>query len=181
MALPSTLHKFEIGLSDVDRDVYETLSFRLVRHPSETVHYALVRVLAFALEYDDILTFGPGLCVADEPALSSMNDHGGQGLWLDVGAPSAERLHKASKAADTVVVYTHRDLQHLRKEWASRPIHKSDEIRVVSLPVSLLNDLEPTFQRNNAWTLLRTEGELYVTVGDETFTGSPRTTRIAEA
>lgn len=171
MALPSSLHRFTIELSDVDRNVYDTLEFRLVRHPSETVQYALVRVLAYALEHGPTLEFGPGLCKGDEPALRETNDHGGVGLWLDVGAPSADRLHKASKLADRVVVYTHRDLDLLRKEWASRPIHAADEIRVVVVPERFLRALEPTFERNNHWSLTRTDGQVYVMIGGDTTFG----------
>ncbi len=171
MALPSSLHRFTIDLSDVDRGVYEQLEFRLVKHPSESTEYALVRVIAYAMEYAEFLEFGPGLCESEVPALSTMNEHGGIGVWLDIGGPSADRLHKATKAADQVIIYTHRDLEPLYKEWSSRSIHQAESIRVVHVPRPLLRDLSPTLDRNNAWTLLRTEGVLYVTVNDETYTG----------
>lgn len=171
LALPSTLHRFSVDLSDVDRGVYEHLDFRLARHPSETVAYALVRVIAYALEYRERLEFGPGLCRGDEPALLVPGDHGSIDTWIDVGAPSADRLHKANKHADSVVVYTHRDLEFLRREWASRPIHQAEHIRVVAVPHPLLDALETTFGRGNAWTVLRSDGVLYVTVGDDTWSG----------
>lgn len=172
MALPSTLHKFSIALSDVDRGVYETLDFRLVRHPSETVDFALVRVLAYALEYAPELTFGPGLCVADEPALSSLGEHGQMAQWIDIGAPSADRLHKANKHADQVIIYTHRELEHLHREWSSRAIHQAETIRVVCVDTDLLAALGETFDRTNTWELLRTEGVLYVTVNGTTHSGA---------
>ena len=180
MALPSSLHRFTVDLSDVDRGVYEQLEFRLVRHPSETVAFALVRVLAYALEYTPELAFGRGIGAADEPALSSPNAHGGIGVWLDVGAPSADRLHKASKLADAVVVYTHRPLEHVQREWASRTIHRAEDIRVVFVPPELIDPLEPTLDRNNAWQVLRTEGVVYVTAAEATYSGSLIQTRVGE-
>ena len=36
MALNATIYSFEITLNDADRGVYEALSFRVARHPSET-------------------------------------------------------------------------------------------------------------------------------------------------
>ena len=174
MALPSTLHRFELDISDVDRGVYERVEFRLVRHPSESVAYALVRVLAYALEYSESLQFGPGLCDADEPALSAPDGQGGIAVWIDVGGPSGDRLHKATKKAESVVVYTHRDLAALQKDWTSRAIHRGETIRVISVRGPLLDALEPTFDRTNVWGLVRTDGTLYVTVGDETFSGAIR-------
>ena len=35
MALSSTIFVVDIDLSDVDRNVYETLSLRVARHPSD--------------------------------------------------------------------------------------------------------------------------------------------------
>ncbi len=51
MAETATVYQFTIDLADMDRGVYETLALRVARHPSETVEYMLVRVLAYCLEY----------------------------------------------------------------------------------------------------------------------------------
>lgn len=168
MALPSTLHRFEIDLSDVDRGVYESLSFRIAKHPSETAEYALVRVLAYALEYRPELEFGPGLCNADEPALCVRSPTGAIEQWIDIGGPSAERLHKAGKLAESVVVYTHRDAQLLRRDWAGKRIHRGDHVRVVEVDRRVLERLAEELGRNNAWTILRNDGLVYVTIGDVT-------------
>ena len=47
----ATVYAFDIQLSDVDRGVYETLSLRVARQPSETAEYLLTRVLAYCLEH----------------------------------------------------------------------------------------------------------------------------------
>ena len=49
MALSSTIYIFDIRLSDGDRQVYETLSLRVARHPSETAEYLLTRVPASSI------------------------------------------------------------------------------------------------------------------------------------
>lgn len=178
MALPSTLHRFELGLSDVDRGVYEQLEFRLAKHPSETSEFAIVRLLAYALEYEEGLEFGPGLYEADEPALSKLDAYGSIEKWLDIGGPSAERLHKASKKSGCVVVYTHRDVLHLQQDWSGKKIHQREEIRVISIPLKLVRAVVPCLGRNNQWDILRTEGILYITAGGETFEGVIEETRV---
>lgn len=171
MALPSTLHRFELGISDVDRGVYEQLEFRIAKHPSETSEFAIVRVLAFALEFTEGLEFGPGLCEASEPALSIRDAQREIATWIDIGGPAAERLHKASKKTGSVVVYTHRDVTHLQKDWSGKKIHDREKIRVVSIPRNLIRALTPCLDRTNKWDVLRTEGILYVTAGGETHEG----------
>ena len=61
MALSATVHTFEIELADVDRGVYESLSLKVARHPSETEDFLLTRVLAYCLEYADGIAFSRGL------------------------------------------------------------------------------------------------------------------------
>ena len=94
------LHRFEISLADVDRNVYQDLDLRVARHPSEDNHYLLTRVLAFALEHKDGLAFSKGLSEADEPAIWNRHGDGRVIDWIEVSAPGADRLHRASKACD---------------------------------------------------------------------------------
>src|SRR5215469_6822502 len=70
VALSSTVYNFEIDLSDVDRNVYIPLSFRVARHPSETEEYLITRVLAYCLEYTEGIAFSAGLAEPDVPALA---------------------------------------------------------------------------------------------------------------
>src|SRR6476661_6080924 len=70
MALSSTIYNLDIDLSDSDRSVYESLSLRVARHPSESEEYLVTRVLAYALEYTEGITFSHGLCDPDDPAIA---------------------------------------------------------------------------------------------------------------
>src|SRR4051812_24389523 len=108
VALGATIHHFEIQLSDVDRGVYQPLSIKAARHPSETAEHLVTRVLAYCLEFTEGLAFSRGIAEPDEPALAVRDLTGTLKAWIDVGAPDAARLHKAAKAAPRVAVYTHR-------------------------------------------------------------------------
>src|SRR5690349_12660880 len=103
MALGATIYNFTIQLSDMDRSVYETLNLRVARHPSEADAYMLTRVLAYCLEYQDGIAFSQGLADADQPAVWVHDATGRLTDWIDVGTPTAERLHRASKLAERVV------------------------------------------------------------------------------
>ena len=171
MALSATVYHFQLELSDVDRGVYETLDLRVARHPSESMPYLLTRVIAYALLYEEGIAFSKGLSTSEEPALWVKDLQGNLRVWVEVGTPSADRLHKASKAAPRVVVFTQHDPRLLIKEAQSRPIHKVEQIEVYALAPALLDPLAALTDRNARWTLLRNDGVLYVTVGEETVSG----------
>ncbi|MCE6982588.1 hypothetical protein EI534_35615, partial [Pseudomonas frederiksbergensis] len=57
MAQPSTTYKFELNLTDLDRGVYESVKQTIARHPSETEERMAVRLLAYALWYNEQLAF----------------------------------------------------------------------------------------------------------------------------
>ncbi|HEX2657354.1 MAG TPA: YaeQ family protein [Polyangia bacterium] len=172
MALGATLYHLQIDLSDVDRGVYEALDLRVARHPSESMPFLLTRVLAYCLCYEEGLAFSKGLSTTDEPALWIRDAQGNLKAWIEVGTPSAERLHKASKAVPRVVVFTHHDPALLPREAArGKAIHRADAIEVYALEPKFLAALEAVTDRNARWVLVHTAGELYVTVGDQSVTG----------
>lgn len=174
MALPSTIYHLRVELSDVDRGVYEALDLRLARHPSETMRYLLTRVIAYCLCYAEGLAFSKGLSNGDEPALWIRDLVGNLQAWIEVGSPSPERLHKASKAAPRVLVFTHHDLEQLKKAAQSKAIHKADSIEIYTLDAVFLDALAATTGRNAEWTLVHTEGVVYVTSGGETLSAPVR-------
>jgi uncharacterized protein YaeQ len=172
MAAAATMYHLQIDLSDVDRAVYQAIDLRVARHPSETMRYLLTRVIAYCLCYEDGIAFSRGLSNTDEPAAWVKDAHGNLKVWIEVGTPSAERLHKASKASPRVVVFTQHDPELLKKAARSKAIHKAAGIEVYALDGALLDGLDGATERNARWALVHTEGMLYVTSGDTSLSGS---------
>ena len=106
MALKPTIYKFDIALSDLDRDHYEALKLTVALHPSETLERMMARILALCLNADDRLELTRGLSETSEPDLWQRQLDGEIEHWIDVGEPSAERLKKASTLAERVSVYS---------------------------------------------------------------------------
>lgn len=174
----SFLHRFRLDLSDVARGVYETLDLRVARHPSESVPFLLTRVLAYAACYRPDLALSPGgLSDTDEPALVARGADGSIALAIEVGQPSARRLHRTSKAARETRVFTYRDPRGLRQELAGERIHGADRILLYALDPKFLERLGARLDRDNSWTIVIHEGTLLVSVGDEALetelSGSP--------
>lgn len=167
MARGSTVRTFEIELSDVDRGVYETLSLKVAQHPSESGSYLVTRLLAYALEFREGLTFSSGLGNADEPALW-VRDLTDQVLAIiEIGTPAPERLHKASKAADEVSVYCHKDRTGWLQQLAAASVHRSEHIALWGLPWRQVQDLASRVDRRNQWALSRVDNVVYLEIDGE--------------
>lgn len=171
MALTATIHTFDIALADSDRQVYESLALRVARHPSETEEYLVTRVLAYALEFTEGIEFSRGLFEPDEPAIRVRDLTGRLRAWIEVGAPDAVRLHRASKATDRVAVYTHRDPGPWLARLAGERIHRAAALELYAVDRGLVATLAARLARRVTWSLSVSERELYVSAGDETLSG----------
>lgn len=171
MALTATIYNFDIQLADVDRGVYESLAFKVACQPSESEEYLLSRVLAYCLEYAEGIAFSNGIAEPELPSLAVRDLTGTIQVWIDVGAPDAARLHKASKAAPRVAVYTHREPRHLLQSLGGERIHRAAELELYAIDRDLIAGLVARLDRRNRWELSVTERHLYVAVGGETVEG----------
>ncbi|MEO8606145.1 MAG: YaeQ family protein [bacterium] len=172
MALTATVYNLEVELSDVDRGVYTSLALRVARQPSETAEYLLTRVLAYCLESAEGLAFSRGLAEPDEPALSVRDLTGALQTWIGIGSPDAARLHRASKAAARVVVYTHKDPAALLRQLADARIHRAAELEIYAIDRALLAALAERLERRMQLALTISDHHLYVTLGETTLSGA---------
>jgi uncharacterized protein YaeQ len=179
VALTATVYNFEIQLSDVDRNVYETLSLRAARQPSETEEYLATRVLAYCLEYTDGIAFTKGLAEPDTPAIEVRDLTGALKAWIEVGSPDAARLHKASKAASHVAVYTFKDPAKLAAQLAGERIHRAEELKLYGIDAELIAGFVERFERRTTFALAVTDKHLYLTIAGETLEGIVKPVDIA--
>ncbi|MCM6776799.1 YaeQ family protein [Nocardia sp. CDC159] len=163
MALSATMHVFTVHLADVDRGVYEELELRVARHPSETAEFMLTRLLAYCLEYEAGIAFSDGgVSDADEPAVLVRDLTGQVRAWIEIGAPDAERVHRGSKLAQRVAVYTHRDPIKVLNALSSKRIHRGADIPVYSFDRDFIGAAVDAVDRRNVVNLSVTEGLLYL-------------------
>lgn len=172
MALGATIYVFTVRLADADRGVYETLSLRLARHPSETEEYLLVRLLAYCLEYTEGIAFSKGLSDTEEPALSVRDLTGVLKAWIEVGTPEAARLHKAAKAAPRVAIYAFRSVEPWLARLAGERIHRADALEIRVIDREFLASLVARLERRMEFDLSVSEQTLYLSLGEATLTGS---------
>lgn len=171
MALTATIYNFDIELSDTDRHVYETLALRVARHPSESEEFLIARVIAYILEFTEGIEFSRGVSTPDEPAIAVRDLTGTLQTWIDIGTPDATRLHKATKIASRVAVYTHKDPTQFLKQLAGKTIYGEDMLELYAIDRSLVSALVARLARRVAFTVSVSDRELYVSIGSDQLTG----------
>lgn len=170
MALTSTIYNVSVDLSDIDRSVYETIAMRVAMHPSETPEYMATRILAYCLEYADGIEMTAGLSDGDEPAIVVRDLTGKITAWIEVGLPDAGRVHRASKLANRVAVYTHREIRILMDLLRQRPIHRAEELGIYAFEPAFIRDLAERLQRRVKLALSVTEQHLYIDIDGTSLT-----------
>jgi uncharacterized protein YaeQ len=169
VAQTATIYTVTIDLADMDRGVYESIDLRVARHPSETAEYMLVRILAYCLEYQPGIEMTEGVSSGDEPAVLVRDLTGRVTAWIEVGMPDANRLHRASKLAGRVAVYTHRDVRQFLGQLAGARIHRAAEIPIRAFDRALMEEVAGTLDRRVSFALSVTGGELHLSTGERTF------------
>jgi uncharacterized protein YaeQ len=181
VALTATLYHFAIELADVDRGVYESLALKVAQHPSETEERLVTRVLAYCLEYTDGIAFSRGISEPDEPAITVRDLTGSLRAWIEVGAPDASRLHKASKAAPRVAVYIEKPPVIYLRQLAGEKIHKADAIAVRVIDRALVDALVARLDRRMTFALSVTDGHLFVALGSTSLDGAVEQVSLVSA
>ncbi len=180
MGATATIYRFQIELSDIDRGVYEALDLRVAQHASEDEERIVMRVLARVIAHEEGLTFGRGLSCAQDAALWAHGLTGEIVTWIDVGLPSADRLHRASKCSGQLLVFTHKPEVALRKEWRTRKIFQADKIQVYRLPPELIESLAQGLARKMSWFVTIQDRVLSVVTGDRSLEVRIEQTSLAD-
>lgn len=137
MALKSTIFKAELQLADLDRSHFGDYSLTIARHPSETDERMMVRLLAFALNASETLSFGRGLSATDDEGdLQDLDATGSVERWIDVGLPDEKLIRRACNRARQVMVlsYGGRTAEIWWQQTAGK-VAGQKNLRVLSLSV----------------------------------------------
>jgi uncharacterized protein YaeQ len=90
--------------------------------------------------------------------------------------PDAARLHRASKAAPRVAVYTHKAPQ-LLNQLAGEKIHRSEGLELYAIEPGLISGLVSLLERRMKLALSVTGAHLFLSMGEANLAGE--VTRLA--
>ncbi len=180
MALSHTLHNVNVDLADVGRNVYQTIALKVARHPSESDDFLVGRILAYCLEYREGIEFSRGVSSTEEPAIMIRDLTGQVTDWIEMGTPSPERLHKASKATKRVAVYFHRAPGPYLKTLAAAKVHRLESIEFYALDRAQIADLVARLDRRMNIAVSIHEQQIFVTIDDTVLQGAIEVLRVGE-
>jgi uncharacterized protein YaeQ len=181
MALTATIFKAELQISDMDRNYYGEHLLTLARHPSETDERMMVRLLAFALNADENLTFTPGMGVDDQPDLwqKSLSDE--IELWIDVGLPEEKRVRKACNRSQKVCLYLYGS--RAAEPWWQKnegKLKRFHNLSVVQIPDVTCSEMADLVERNMQLQCTVQDGDIYLSTAAQTLTVSPQVRKLAD-
>ncbi|MGB0495717.1 MAG: YaeQ family protein [Kangiellaceae bacterium] len=166
MAIKPTIYKFNISLSDINREIYNTLNLTLAQHPSETAERMTTRLLAFCINYEEKLTFTKGLSEVEEPDIWCVEYNDDISLWIDVGEPDVERIKKASRKSNNVKVYSFNSKSDV---WWQQ---SQDQFKILNASFyrfdwDSIKTLSSLLDRTMNLSVMLTGDSAYVTYGDK--------------
>ncbi|MEO7495420.1 MAG: YaeQ family protein [Massilia sp.] len=163
MALKATIYKADLQLADMDRNVYDTCSLTLARHPSETDERMMIRLLAYAIHANEALTFTKGLFDTDEPDLWQKDLTGAIELWIEVGQPDEKRLMKACGRSAKVIVYSYSATSHIWYKQIANKLERAKNLTVINIPAEASVQLEKLCNRNMQLQCTIQDGQIWLT------------------
>ncbi|MCE2571307.1 YaeQ family protein [Motilimonas eburnea] len=174
MAIGATIIKARLQLANMDTHLYQDYNLTLAQHPSENAQRLMVRLLAFALQARDNLTFTKGLCADDEPELWAKSLTDDIELWVELGTPEEKRLKKACARSKQVVLYSYgggsADIwwQQNQKQLAKLP-----KLTVYNLAYEQTQALAQLFQKTMDVQVSVQDGEVLVSTESGSVSLSP--------
>ena len=164
MALKPTIYKFGIALTDLDRDIYESLNLTVALHPSETIERMMARVLAYCINAHERLSFAKSLSDTEEPDLwlKTLDDQ--VQLWIDVGEPSFERMKKSARIAQRVKVYSFNTKSDLWWQGVSNSL-RDLPVDVYQLSWEAVTRLAAIVDRGTEASVTITQASAYIATG----------------
>ena len=164
MAISATINKVSLNIADIDQHYYQTHEITAAQHPSETDYRFMVRMIAFAFNAEENLSFTKGLSSEDEPEiwLKSLTDE--IELWIDFGQLDDKRIRKACGRSDQVIIYTYNEGK--ASVWWEQIKNKLDRYRNLSVVHIVVDEsVELLVNRNMQLQCNIQEGEMYL--GDD--------------
>ncbi len=169
MAISATINKVSLNIADMDQHYYQTHEITAAQHPSEADFRLMMRIIAFAFNASENLSFTKGLSSEDEPEIwqKSLTDE--IELWIDFGQLDDKRIRKACGRADQVIIYTYNEGK--ANVWWEQVKTKLDRYRNLNIfHIVAEDDVETLVNRNMQLQCNIQDGEMYLGDDEQSFT-----------
>jgi uncharacterized protein YaeQ len=166
MALPSTLHHFDLSLAHVDRGIERPLTLKAARHPSESMERLWLRLVALAWQWEETIGFGPGLCEPEAADVIANHLDGRPALLVRVGKPDAERVARdvaqGQGARVAVLFESPRRLEAFLADARAKGLDRLAKAELAAIDPDLLKELVARDDRRVRGSLTIVADHLYL-------------------
>jgi uncharacterized protein YaeQ len=186
MAIKATIHKAQVQIADMDRNVYGEHNLTIARQPSETDERMMIRILAFALNVpaDELrgrLELSKGLSDVDEPELWERDLTGEILHWVDLGQPDERRLLKAHGRAGRVSVYGYAYSTPIWWAGIESKLTRAPRLAVWQIPAEQSQALAGFAARSMQLQITVQDGGIYVSTAQDSLEITPIALKVAQA
>ncbi len=161
MAQGPKIFKANIQIADMDRHYYNDHLVTIAQHPSETDERMMVRLLAFALNANDRLSFGEGISERDQADLWDKDYNDQINLWISVGLPDEKLIRKAVSKANQVIIYAYGG-RIVEDWWNKMKLGSYSNLKVINLSSKDTNDLAAMASRGMKINFTIQEGDIMI-------------------
>lgn len=164
MAIKPTVFKMSMQIADMDRHYYNDHLLTIAQHPSETDERMMVRILAFALNANENLSFAEGIIDQNQADLWDRDHNEQVKLWVNVGLPDEKLIRKAVSRSEEVIVYTYGGRQ-ADMWWSKQKLMAYKNLKVINLSSEDTQSLAAIASRGMKINFTIQEGEIMVSDG----------------
>lgn len=169
MAISATINKVSLNIADMDQHYYQTHEITAAQHPSETDFRFMMRMIAFAFNASENLSFTKGLSSEDEPEIWQKSLIDDIELWIDFGQLDDKRMRKACGRAEQVIIYTYNEGK--ANIWWEQIKNKLDRYRNLNISHMVVDEEVATLVNRNMQLQCNIEdGEMYLGDDQQSFT-----------
>jgi uncharacterized protein YaeQ len=162
MAQNPTIFKANIQIADMDRHYYNDHLLTIAHHPSETDERMMVRLLAFALNASDRLSFGEGISDSSQADVWDKDYNGQINLWISVGLPDEKLIRRAVSKASQVIIYAYGG-RIVETWWNKMKLSNYPNLKVINLSSKDTSDLAAMASRGMKINFTIQEGDIMIT------------------
>jgi len=175
MAQAPVLHDFEIQLNHIDRGIEQKLHVRTARHSSETVARVWLRMLAYCMNWEERLAFGPGLSEPDSPDLLATDLTGVATLWMRVGKADPAKVQRAadqnSRARVCVLFESAQRMEQFAQAARDEKLARLGNVELWAAPEALIAELAQDESRRAKVSVTIVGDHVYLERGGQALDG----------
>jgi uncharacterized protein YaeQ len=168
MAIKATIFKVDLSISDLDKHYYADHQLTIARHPSENDQRMMLRVLAFAFNAHEQLSFTRGLSENDEPELWQKSYSDEIELWIELGQPSEQRIKKGCNQSRDMIIYGYdHNAFSLWFEKEKNVLNMRKNLHIATVPENIGEQLAELVTRQMQIQCTIQDGQAWFNIADQ--------------